>query len=831
MRDELPGRCEHCVQPDCPIVQGFGVGGGITVVGEAPGANEVQRGQPFVGESGRLIRAVFEGLGVSPDDIYWTNAVICRPPANKTPTQTLIRACHARLRFELDLIQPAKVLTLGGVALTSVMGAAKVLPITKMRGRGMMVNGIYTLGTYHPAAVLRDPDLFRDLANDIEKFLVNDQPLPEDNLEVVVPTSVDETVDYLKSFRDASAISCDLETTGFNPITNSILSVGFGALVDSVAAPRTSPAGVSIVAPVSLASAPPVSAAIKAILTSENAPIIVFHNAKFDLQFLHRFYGQMVRPYRMADTMILHYGMDERPIGRYRAHGLKDLARFYYDADDYAWDFDLFFKTPEEERDYAALYYYQGQDCYYTIRLWEDLFAEAYAESPGIISLMTDLLWPATQAFSEIELAGLQVDLDYFKAFQKRTEDHIKDVGQQLDEVVRATTGITDFNPMSPLQAQDIIYNKWKLPKGKDAGFDRGGSGVRWYGGRETSDESTGKVQLQFLTKKTDDPVIKKALLDIIEYRTSEKVLKTYITGLMALVDPDQRLRSDFRLAGTATGRLSSSDPNLQNIPAQRLGPEIRNGFIPRDGYVFLEADYSQLELRVAAWYSDDTAMKETFKNGLDIHRIVAAKMFRKPEGEITTFQRYMAKFVDFGILYGRGAKSLTEGQEVEWLEEQGVPRWTLSEAEFFLNEFLGGFPGLATWMKEQKARALRDKQVTTKMGRIRRFPLIPASDRGSVERQAVNTPIQSLASDVCLRSLVKLHNELPEGAYVLFPVHDSILFEIREDLVEELAPFIKRTMEGGFPFPSDVPFPVDMKVGTRWGSLESYPKKEEPVA
>ena len=546
MRDDLPGRCERCIQPDAPVVTGFGIGGGLMVVSEAPGANEVQRSQPLVGEAGRLIRATLQAFGVQPDDIYWTNAVICRPPANKTPTQTLIKACNVRLHTELALVEPTKILTLGGVALTAVLGATKVLPITKMRGRGMMVGNRYTLATYHPAAVLRDPDLFRDFAADIEKWILNDRPLPGDNLEVIIPTTVDGALASLAEMWGASYISCDLETTGFNPITNSILSFGFGAL-NSNAKVGESPPGTSLVIPISLASAPPVSAALKEILTSDGAPIIVFHNAKFDLQFLHQFFGEMVRPARMGDTMILHYGLDERPIGRYRAHGLKDLARFHYDADDYAWDFEKFFATPEEERDYPAMYAYQGQDCYYTIRLWEDLCAEASEESPGILSLMTDLLWPATQAFSEIELQGLRVDVEYFKAFQARMEAHIIEVGLRLAQSVEATTGITDFNPMSSLQAQDIIFNKWKLPKGKGT----------WYGGRETGDDSTGKVALQFLTKKTEDPVIKAALFDIIEYRTSEKVLKTYITGLLVQMDPDQRLRSDFKLAGTATGRLS----------------------------------------------------------------------------------------------------------------------------------------------------------------------------------------------------------------------------------------------------------------------------------
>lgn len=808
-RPLLLGECSACPlyvdDSYRQLVRGYGVAGRLVIIGEAPGASEVSQGRPFVGESGKLIRRTLTELGVDPEeDVYWTNAVLCRPPGNKTPTPTMIKRCNDRLlKAELPMVTPVKILALGGVALSGMLGTPAGLPITKWRGRGMYVpygddSWAYAVATYHPSAVMRDLDLFRDFARDIEKLISTDGPLDEIPIDLVVPTTVEDAIQHVERLLQNDIVSCDIETTGLNPLDDTILSIGFGALSHS-----PFPA---VIIPLSVLDQGDGKNRLLRLLQDFEGEL-VFHNAKFDLQFLDVYFGIALRPRQLRDSMILHYALDERPIGRYSAHGLKDLARMYYDVDDYRFDFNSFYAKmskastldPSELKlAYDQLYSYQARDCVYTACLYTDLMGELATECPEAEKLLLETLYPGTLAFTEIELYGARIDVPYLTT--KRQEYRAL-----LDEQLAELQAIAwpEFNPSSPIQVQKLFFDQWQL---------------------DTSHgKSTEREALDSLIKRTRDPVHVQGIRKVIEYRLRSKVLATYIDGMLQRVDRDGRLRTDIRIAGTATGRLSSSDPNLQNIPTL-MGPEIRQAFIASDGYSFVEADYSQLELRVAAFYSRDPAMLETFREDRDIHRTVASAMFKKPESEITEYERYLAKYVDFGVIYGRGARSLVEGWEMDYLEEKlGGKRWTLPEAEKFLAEFLSGFPGLTQWMRRQERLGLSQKYVSSPLGRRRRFPLVTDSLRSHIGRQAVNTPIQGFASDICLTSLIRLHSTLPEGAAILFPVHDAIYYEVRDDLLDEVIPIIRDGMSKNLPAGVDqvLPFPVKVKVGKSWGTVK----------
>lgn len=252
---------------------------------------------------------------------------------------------------------------------------------------------------------------------------------------------------------------------------------------------------------------------------------------------------------------------------------------------------------------------------------------------------------------------------------------------------------------------------------------------------------------------------------------------------------------------------------NLQNIPTL-IGPMIRKAFIAPPGYVFVEADFSQAELRIAAWYSGDHFLTNAYREGRDIHRVVASQVFNVPEDEVTYDQRYIAKYIDFGILYGRQAESLALGEL----------QCSIAEAQGYIDQFMGQFDGLRTWIEEQHQFVVREGYVQTPMGRRRRFPLLLDRNISEAQRQAVNTPIQSLASDMTLLSLIELHKTLdPDEARIVSTVHDSILLEVREDVIDRVGEYIVHTMKTvPMRYLGDkVPFKADLGYGPSWGDID----------
>lgn len=812
--------CDKCPLRDCPPVRGFGNLKEIVVVGEAPGANEVIRKQPFVGTSGKLLRETLTICGVNPDDVYYTNACLCRPPENKTPTPLAVQCCNKRLRDELYHLAPSKILAVGGTALAALISPGMSAPITKFRGQGMRIPlGIHTIigdedlvdveqtaflvSTYHPAAVNRDNDLFRDFASDILKLASRSSSIPKPEITTIVPSSRELLESWLDAFRDASVISCDLETTGFSPIRNQIISIGFGALIDET------DESFALIIPIDLANDNR-ELIVDFIRTFDG--VLAFHNIKFDLQFLQVWSSDYrLEPRHPADTMLMQYAQDERGSGvptssgatgggrGYRVHGLKDQARIRYDIPDYHFDFEGFLSTPGNEKDWNAFYQYQSMDVTITARLYLDLYQELQDESPRLLELCDSLLIPGALSFSRVELVGFPLDVTYLiklrESFVRRLQrelSFLRAVGRQYQ--------IEEFNPNSHVQLKKILgLMKILVP-------------------------NTEKETLQTELDKGHSHRTRQFLRLLGDYRQKSKVLSTYVDGLLSRVDSDGRVRPDFLLHGADTGRLACRDPNLQNIPIL-MGKLIRDAFIAPPGYKLINADHSQLELRVAAYMSNDRTMLSLFREKKDIHRRVAADIFEKPEDEISYYERYMAKYVDFGVIYGRGPKSLTEGFEAEYIiRNLGGHRWSMAEAQGIIDRLFRTFPDLKEWIDTQHQIVRHQKYVESPTGRRRRFPMISNDSVFSIERQAVNTPIQGFGSDINLYGVIKLDRILPEGAHVVSTVHDSTMLIVREDLVEQVLPVIRETMETAILdlVPDfNVPLKVDVQVGDRWGSLK----------
>ena len=412
-RSQLPESCRDCPLFDEAHVRGWGVGESPLILGEAPGYQEVKKGQPFIGQSGQLLRETLRQSGVDPDEVYITNSVLCHPPGNETPNLEMIGLCEPRLAQEVALVKPTKILCVGGIALTAALRATKALPITKWRGRGFWSEWggrqIYTVATYHPAAVLRTPDLFRDLARDIQKWAANDAPIAPPRLHQVVCETKLQVEDALATLIKAASegyaiLSCDLETTGFSPLTSEIISLGLGCEV--VNKRRQSPDGITVVIPGWMLKSRQVQIPVHDLLTGASFKgTLGFHNMKFDLQFLDVLFNEHVRPPHVLDSMLLSYLLDERPVGgMFQVHGLKAQARIRYDAADYDFDFNKYEKLSQDEKtaSLGQMYDYQALDLYYTAKLCRELADEVRDESTKLMNVHHQLLTTASFAFTEI---------------------------------------------------------------------------------------------------------------------------------------------------------------------------------------------------------------------------------------------------------------------------------------------------------------------------------------------------------------------------------------------------------------------------------------------
>ena len=354
---------------------------------------------------------------------------------------------------------------------------------------------------------------------------------------------------------------------------------------------------------------------------------------------------------------------------------------------------------------------------------------------------------------------------------------------------------------------------------------------VRKHGILPEDDRSTDKSHIQAaVAKYLGGPMDRQArwLRSLDRLRKDIRLQTTYQKSLLDRVDDDGRIRASFLMHGTSTGRLSSQNPNLQNIPSlkredsEKTRP-MRRAFRPADGREWVEVDYSQLELRVAAALSGDEALTKVFKDGRDIHQEVAAAIFSKDYAKVTEVERYLSKAVGFGIIYGRGAKALATGVEMRYVEQKlGGKAWTVDQAELFIRKFLRSYPDLATWIEHQHEAVKADGYVESPFGRRRRFPLTPRSrgEMNAIERQAVNTPIQSAASDICLEAMVRIDKGIVEygiDATILFPVHDSICLEVNSDQLDRIKHLCKVEMEQDF---MGVPLTVSFEHGPNWAEV-----------
>lgn len=413
------------------------------------------------------------------------------------------------------------------------------------------------------------------------------------------------------------------------------------------------------------------------------------------------------------------------------------------------------------------------------------------------LKIFEEIEMPLIPILAKMETLGIKINTSKLENISKKVEKDLK----ILEKTIYKLAG-GEFNINSPQQLSEILFNKLKI-----SGTLVGGRIKKTPGGASSTEAS----ELEKLRSRHE-------IVDfILKYRELAKLKSTYTDTLPKLVDKNSRIHTTFNQSGTASGRLSSQDPNLQNIPARgALGDEVRKAFVSEKGYKFLSVDYSQVHLRIIAALSNDKKMIEAFKRGLDIHKFTASEINNVELEKVTSEMRFAAKALNFGIIYGIGAQSFAESA--------GISK---EKAKEFIMEYLGDFSGIAKYMQDLKNKARSTGFTLTLFGRRRYIPEINSPNpmlRAQAERIAVNMPIQGLEADIIKKAMIEIDNWIKQKKYgdkvrMVLQVHDELLFEVREDLIKKITPEIVKIMENILTL--KVPIVAEAKTGDNWGELK----------
>ena len=511
----------------------------------------------------------------------------------------------------------------------------------------------------------------------------------------------------------------------------------------------------------------------------------VGQNLKYDLLML-KWYN--IEPKgTIFDTMLAHYLIE--PEGR-RSMDLLSAQYLGYEPVHIDELIGKKGKTQGTMRDVEIekVKEYAAEDADITLQL-KEVFVPLLKEK-NVVRVFEEVENPLVRVLTDMEFEGVKVDVDFLNEYSKELEKDAK----QFEERVYAIAGVR-FNLASPKQLGEVLFDLLKIdPKAKKT---------------KTGQYATGEDVLQKLAN--NNPIV----ADILGFRELTKLKSTYVDALPQIINSKTgRVHTSYAQAVAVTGRLSSNNPNLQNIPIRSdRGREIRKAFIPRDpGRVLVSADYSQIELRIVAAISGDPNMCEAFKLGKDFHTATAAKVYNIPEQEVTKEMRYKAKSVNFGIIYGQGAFGLAENLS--------IPR---AEAKEIIDNYKKEFAGITAYMDDTIKFAQAKGYVETLLGRKRWLKDINSSNftvRGYAERNAVNSPIQGTAADMIKLAMITIHNRIKDAGLqskMILQVHDELVFDAVPAELDVLKPLILDSMRAALPLPNGVPVEAELGVGENW--------------
>ncbi|WP_101444770.1 DNA polymerase I [Pontibacter ramchanderi] len=607
---------------------------------------------------------------------------------------------------------------------------------------------------------------FQRFSNTVQDYHLIDTPALRQSL-----------IRYLQKQQE---ISFDTETSSIDPITAKLVGMSFSYLPGE--------AYYVPVPPDNEEEALRIAAEFKDVL--ENPSIAkIGQNIKYDILVLKNYGIEVSGP--LFDTMLAHYLLEPE-----MRHNMDVLAETYLNyspipitdligpkGKNQITMADL---KPEQVKDYAC------EDADITLRLKH--YFEPLLQEQGLMKLFNEVENPLVQVLAGIEKEGISIDANALADISMLLEQEIKGIETRIFELAD-----TEFNIGSPKQLGEVLFDKMGL---------HGKAKIKK---TKTGQYATGE---EILSKLAGEHEIVRLILD---HRELSKLKSTYVDALPQLVcSLDNRVHTSFNQAVTATGRLSSTNPNLQNIPIRtERGREIRKAFVPRNSkHLIISADYSQIELRIMADFSGDPTMKEAFRNGLDIHASTASKVFHVPLDQVDSEMRRKAKTINFGIIYGISAFGLSE--------RLGIPR---REAADIIEAYFQEFPAVKEYMDSAIEKAREHEYVETLLGRRRYLRDINsrnATVRGFAERNAVNAPIQGTAADIIKIAMINIHEYLRHenlNTRMILQVHDELLFDAPKEEVDIVTPKIVELMTNALPL--SVPMEVGLGVGKNW--LEAH--------
>jgi uracil-DNA glycosylase family 4 len=789
----------HC--EDCPLyAEGVFVPStgpekaDIAFVGEAPGVQEARIGVPFSGPSGKLLNIVMVHHGIEREEVMLTNACLCRPRDNATPDTAAIAACRPRLEDELRQHDVRTVVALGNSAAQALLGVSGVTKLRVGPGRpAKNLEGVHVITTLHPAAALRQGDLFPHIVNDVAKVVTPPQHWSPPVF--VVGDDERSTLGLLEQLASRPGpfavdieVGIDKETSFDHPNHYDMLCVGIAYEKDKV-----------LVIGEQAFKSDKVIQKLGEVLKSKD---LIFQNGKFDKAGLYPVVGEIKIWF---DTMLASYTFDERP----GVHGLDYQGQEHLGTPD--WKGVLKPYLAGTNGSYAnvprnILYKYNAYDCAVTYALWEWYEARYQNEAGGAdLRKVHNHLVAAANELMFVEMNGFAVDRKYLDELTVSYLDVLEDRRNEINEAIgwkQYDGKVKGINPNSPLQVKKYLA---------DVGVET---------------ESTDEEHINFILEQapkaglTHADEITAFCSALLEHRREAKLYGTYIKGIRKRLYGG-RVHPTYNLHGTTSGRLACRNPNLQNIPRDS---SIRRLYVPsKPEHVLVGVDYSQAELRVLSYLARDTYFRDIFNADQEdlfdnltpllygpdkTKAAVEAGVISKAEW---TEMRIRVKAFVYGLGYGRKHFSIAA--------EYGMP---VDEAKRIMDNFFEVIPEIVEFRAEVMRKVLHGEDLITPWGRHRRYTLITKENRDKTMNEALSFLPQSTASDMCLDALIYLRPALKGIGWIRNTVHDALYAECHEDDAEEVAIMMdKQMVESAQKIVGDyVLFKTDAHIARDWGSL-----------
>lgn len=779
----------------------------LAFVGEAPGAGEVAHGEPFVGPSGRLLNIVIDKYNIRREDAFLTNAALCRPADGSTPPKAAIVSCRPRLLRELEGRGVETVVAMGNSAALGILGTEGILSLRVGPGRTspyQSLANVRVIPTVHPAACLRQSDMFPSLVADVGKVVATYEPWTDPEWTVYDDPS--SAIEYLRRVELRAAdlvvdIEVDIEKDiAFDhPDRYAQLCVG---LFDAAE-------GAVVIGEAALAD----DAVRDALGAALRASRLIAHNGKFDLAGLYSVVGPLKLYF---DTMLASYSLDERP----RIHGLKGILVEQFGAPRYDEEIE---KYNPKANGYGVipreiLYKYNAYDVYGTwllyqlyqkrLRTKQPTWWADFAHYPfqDLRYLHDFLVEYGSNSLMYLELNGIAFDRAYNRELLQTFQETLAPLEEEIDSILIGA-GWHAINPRSPKQVKEALHF----------------FGVR----TESTAEDILKRLIDILIGRNGDAAPLVPLYQfcdvLLRHRRQQKLYSTYVKGLGRRVYRG-RLYSNFLLHGTVTGRLASRNPNLQNIPRNAASrpnePSIKRQFIPaREQNVFVQGDYAQAELRILTWIAREEYFRSLLNNpDRDFFDELTPMLYphmgtrETCPPELWKELRIRVKAFVYGLGYGRDAFSIAMEFKME-----------VEEAEAVKKRFFEVIPSIVDWQQKVRAHVKSGKDLITPFGRHRRFHLITKENWKDIQNEALAFLPQSTSSDVCLRAMARLRRDLRgSGCFIRNVVHDSILVDGPAEYSDHVARLLNhRMLESAYELVGDyVDFKVDIHIGKHWGEV-----------